>query len=241
MQGLVTCSHSPDHQPFVMGHRMYCGVLLALAAPLVQLSSASAATWTSPQSHFSAARPQKSTIPQHFEANIISDPKTNTCLYAFFGTTQPHKELTRILGQGGSYHTERFTFDSGRDREAGKLERIRVFSTNTRVLRDYSVALCGHGGHLGTFPIYDTLSREGGVEAGVLTYQMTEGDVPPLEVRPIFQSGDPNNRVDLVFFGDGCKFFKQLLLFPVTYGSHALTICQTRNLKNQNFSMMQPA
>ena len=35
---------------------------------------------------------------------------------------------------------------------------------------------------------------------------MVRGDVPPLEIRPIFQSGDPKNRVDLVFFGDGCEF-----------------------------------
>ena len=28
---------------------------------------------------------------------------------------------------------------------------------------------------------------------------------PPLEIRPLIVSGDSANRVDLIFFGDGCK------------------------------------
>lgn len=27
---------------------------------------------------------------------------------------------------------------------------------------------------------------------------------PPLEIRPLIVSGDSSNRVDLIFFGDGC-------------------------------------
>jgi hypothetical protein len=29
---------------------------------------------------------------------------------------------------------------------------------------------------------------------------------PPLEIRPLIISGPSSNRVDLIFFGDGCKF-----------------------------------
>lgn len=31
-------------------------------------------------------------------------------------------------------------------------------------------------------------------------------DSLPLEIEPLITSGDPSNRVDLVFFADGCKF-----------------------------------
>lgn len=187
-----------------MGHQVYFG-LLALAAPLIYLSSASAAVWPS-QSYLSASGFHRASIPQHFEAHIINDLETGTGVYASFGITQLHKGLTRALGRGGSYHTERSTFDSGRARGTGKLERIRVFSNDTRVLRDRFVVLCGHGNYTGTFPIYDTLPREGRIDYGTTANKVVRGDVPPLEIRPIFQSGDPKNRVDLVFFGDGCEF-----------------------------------
>jgi hypothetical protein len=29
---------------------------------------------------------------------------------------------------------------------------------------------------------------------------------PPLEIRPLIVNGPSSNRVDLIFFGDGCKF-----------------------------------
>ncbi|KAF9651658.1 hypothetical protein BDM02DRAFT_3154243 [Thelephora ganbajun] len=35
------------------------------------------------------------------------------------------------------------------------------------------------------------------------TNEVAQGHAPPLEIRPIFRSGDPNNRIDFVFFGDG--------------------------------------
>ena len=190
-----------------MGHRVWFG-LLALAAPLVYLGSASAAAWSSSQFHFSATVSQKPSIPRHFEAYIINDLETNSCAYVSFGVTQPHKELARALDRGDSYHTERSTFDSGRGRRAGKLERIRVFSNDTQVLRDHYVTLCGLGDHRKVFSVYDTLPREGRIGEGITLNKVTEGDAPPLEIRSIFQSGDPNNRADLVFFSDGCKFLK---------------------------------
>ena len=181
-----------DHQ-LAMGHQVWFG-LLGLAAPLVYLGSASAAAWSSSQFHFSATVSQKPSIPRHFEAYIINDLETNSCAHVSFGVTQHHKELARALDRGDLYHTERSTFGSGRGRRAGKLERIRVFSNDTQVLRDYYVTLCGLGDH-----------RTG---EGITINKVTQGDVPTLEIRSIFQSGDPNNRADLVFFSDGCKWLK---------------------------------
>ena len=202
MQNPVTCCRSlcsaAPSGKFAMGRQVYFG-LLTLVVPLIYLGSTSAAAWLSPQSHFSSTGSHQASIPQHFEAYIINDLKTDTCVYVSFGTTQPHKELTNALGRGGLYHTERSIFDSGRARQAGKLERIRVFSNDTRVLRDYSAALCSRGDHIGTFPVYNTLPREGRIGEGVAVSEEDEGDVPPLEIRPIFQSGDPKNRIDLVF------------------------------------------
>lgn len=54
----------------------------------------------------------------------------------------------------------------------------------------------------------DTPTREGRIGEGIAMNEMTEGDVPPIEIQPIFRSGDQNNRVDLVLFGDGCEFLK---------------------------------
>ena len=186
-----------------MGHQVYFG-LLALAVLLVP-GLASTATWLSDQSYFSIAGSSQGSIPTHFEAYIVNDLETGVCVYVSFGATQHHKELTRTLGRGGLYYTERSIFGSGRGSGAGKLERIRMFSNDTRVLRDRSVALCSRGDHKGTFPVYATLPRGGRVDGGMAAGEQTEWDVPPLEIRPIFWSGDPNNRVDLVFLGDGCE------------------------------------
>ena len=38
-------------------------------------------------------------------------------------------------------------------------------------------------------------------------------DPPPLDIEPLITSGDSSNRVDLVFFSDGCK---ALLFLPFT-------------------------
>ena len=188
-------------------HWVYLG-LLVLAAPPTHLISASATAWPPPQSHLSIAGFHQASVPRHFEAYIVKDLGTDACLYVSLSATQPHKELTRAIGRGDLYHTERSTFDSGTARRAGKLERIKVFSNDTQLLRDYSVALCGRGDHGRTFPFYDTLLRDGRVGAGVISLGMTEGILPPLEIRPIFRSGDPENRVDLVFFSDGCEFLE---------------------------------
>lgn len=189
-----------------MGHQVYFE-LLALIASFIHLISTSAATWLSSQSHLSATGSQKPFIPQYYEAYIINNLETGTCVHVSFSIAQIHKELVHALGRGDLYHTERSTFDSGRGRGAGKLERIKVFSNDTRVLREYSVALCGHSDHRRAFSVYDTLPREKRIGEGIAINDIAEGDVPPLEIRPIFRSGDPNNRVDLVFFGDGCESF----------------------------------
>jgi len=198
---VATLVHLPASHQSTMGRQMYLALLVS-AAHFVHLSSALAATRLFPQLHFSTAESH----PRHFEAYIVNDLETDACLYVSLGTTQPHKELTRALGRGDLYHTERSTFDSGTARRAGKLERIKVFSNDTQVLRDYSVALCGRGDDRRTFPFYDALLRDGMAGEGATSNEMTEGDLPPLEIRPIFQSGNPENRVDLVFFGDGCEF-----------------------------------
>ena len=180
--------------------------LLTLATPLIHLTTPSAAIWLSHQSHFYVPGLRQASIPRYFEAYIVNDLETDTCVYVSLGTAQPHKELARALDRGSLYYTERSTFDSGTARQAGKLERIRVFSNDTRVLRDYSVALCGRGDHSRTPPFYNTIPRKEKISEGGITNETTGWVVPPLEIRPIFQSGDPKNRVDLVFFGDGCEF-----------------------------------
>jgi len=222
-----------------MRHQVHFG-LLVLIAPLVRLISASTTTWPSSQFHFSATRSrwQKSSIPQHYEAYIINNLETGTCVYVSFGTTQAHKELTRALGRGDLSHTERSTFDSGGGRGAGKLERIRVFSNDTRVLREHSAALCDRGDHKRTFPVYDTLPREGVISCGTTINDAAKGDVPPLEIRPILHSGDPSNRVDLIFFSDGCEFLNQSPLCPVKCGYHVLmhdNVVDTESEKSKFF------
>ena len=59
-------------------------------------------------------------------------------------------------------------------------------------------------------PLCRFMHRRGGSDGEEITInQITEVGVPLLEIRPIFRSGDPNNRVDLVFFSaDSCEFPK---------------------------------
>lgn len=74
-------------------------------------------------------------------------------------------------------------FDAGRSRGAGKLEHIRVFSNDTRVLRDYSATLLGREDHRRTSPVYDTLPRGGRIDEGI---EVTEGVIPHLKFDPFF-------------------------------------------------------
>lgn len=49
---------------------------------------------------------------------------------------------------------------------------------------------------------------------GVPYLQAKQQDVapPPLEIRPLIVNGPSSNRIDLIFFGDGCKPTDVLLL-----------------------------
>lgn len=43
-------------------------------------------------------------------------------------------------------------------------------------------------------------------------HQHNDDAAPPLQVYPLHLSGDSTNRVNLVFFSDGCKSYRRLLL-----------------------------
>ena len=41
-------------------------------------------------------------------------------------------------------------------------------------------------------------------EIDAVLYARQDVEPPPLEIRPLIVGGDSSNRVDLIFFGDGC-------------------------------------
>ena len=46
-------------------------------------------------------------------------------------------------------------------------------------------------------------------------FELSPTPAPPLSVKPLIQSGDSSNRVDLVFFSDGCRYIKSAHHIPI--------------------------
>lgn len=146
------------------------------------------------------------------ELQVIRDSATGLCESVSLHETQVHKGLDKSLAHGEQYIIETSKFTSGLP-EHRVLERIRVFSYNKAALRDHARSYCDQDERDGSFTTHDTLGGQRMQDASQTFMQSGSHDIPPLEIHPLIQSGPSDNRVDLVFFADGCKIWSLFLSY----------------------------
>lgn len=113
--------------------------------------------------------------------------------------TSRHTQHLRGL-KAGAVHATRLPTQSGH-------QRVSLIAYDERSLWNAAQTECGD------IFSHESLFSDVPSDQGVLTMPPSmhsenfEGQAPPLQVEPLIQSGDSSNRVDLVFFSDGCRFY----------------------------------
>lgn len=117
--------------------------------------------------------------------------------------TQHHKGLSREIG---SYVIERRKFHAS---PKSTTENIRIYAYDETVLWMQARDVCGV-----TMPGRDLSSQQKVLSPNNLrpnySIEQLENISPPLQVELLVGSGPSANRVDLVFFADGCLCFLNL-------------------------------
>lgn len=155
--------------------------------------------------------------PLPFELNIYRSTQTDSTTGCSFISVRQTQRETGRSDVPGYYISERSPVpEFGSDLTPG--ERLHVFAYDEGLLWSRAQWLCGNDiipDHVITTKSADkTLSSSLVTSQDVLTSQRDlpiQDDVnfrtdPPLHIQPILVSGPSHNRVDLVFFSDGCTY-----------------------------------
>lgn len=141
-----------------------------------------------------------------------SQTASSPCLLLSLRETQQHKKLAHsqqdyILESRRLFHEH---VPSQPD-----LEYVRLYSYSVDVLRSSASSLCGHPSTW-SFPAlgeaeerlaqlsYSVELEEDQVVLPATVSTKLRVPSPPLQITPLISSGSSSNRVDLVFFSDGC-------------------------------------
>ena len=138
-------------------------------------------------------------VRQPYELTVIRDAGTLKCMHVALRETQ----LFRALPDNGYTTTE--LLETGQD-------RLHFIARDKESVWARAEDLCGDKYtwdfhtlvHNNILPPSQFESDAGKDQAVFKVYQ-TQEDPIPLEVEPLITSGDSENRVDLVFFADGCR------------------------------------
>lgn len=128
-------------------------------------------------------------------------------------------------------------------------ERVRLIAYDKEALWNAARNLCGNG-----FGVSWADSKVQHTDQAVLvppTLDKPSGNAPPLQVEPLIQTGPSSNRVDLVFFSDGCMHvlcLRCVSLSPVPSDlaeEHEKFLADARRLaedvsQNQTFNTVKP-
>lgn len=153
------------------------------------------------------------------QLRLSAESSAESCTFISLRETQVHKDLFSGKDELVSLEGALFDGEGIHKDQGGKF--IRHFSYNTGLLWDTAVAQCGSSLSW-SFPVYiepgihaphSRLGYNDGDDQG--TFIMDDSNVvlsdpvpaPPLEIIPLSTTGHSSNRIDFVFFGDGCKRF----------------------------------
>lgn len=144
-----------------------------------------------------------------YELLIYRNLRTDTCTFTSLQDTQIHKRLgsEQLVLEEATY-TERGELAPEGE---GHWQRLRYLSDDLELLSLRALSHCGHGpSHLDQPGVkFAKPNVHAASGQNILTSESKRrDDTPPLEVHSLIQSGPSSNRVDLTFFSDGCKFFR---------------------------------
>ena len=146
---------------------------------------------------------------QPFELVVNREPETLKCTHLALRETQHFRGLT----------------DSGylksKQLESGE-ERIQFITKEERAVWERAESLCGERGTWDFHNIVRTAAQ--GYETGQVVFRPLQDNVPHLEISPLITSGDSSNRVDLVFFADGCKSISLVFVLSESFNTHIRTL-----------------
>lgn len=166
-----------------------------------------------------------------FQLTLRRESNTSLCDIVSFSETQLHKGL--LPATRGHVIRKQSTVPS--TGPLGDDEIIHLLSYSTDELWMHAQLECSND------LAFVVQSVRNGFEAQVtfkdqeILLSTLEVSVPPLEVVSLLQSGPSDNRVDLAFFSDGCKFASILSVFVASL----VFFIQTRCVKEISFSRMR--
>jgi hypothetical protein len=133
-----------------------------------------------------------------FELKVVRESATKSCHFVSIRETrQVHKGLR---ASGDVYVSQSTKFPSGSP-EGGELERLNVLSHDEAILRQHARLLCGQDEGAWNFAVYDPLKVQ---DFSQDNQQVMSSPSSALEIHSLVDSGSSGNRIDLVFFADGC-------------------------------------
>lgn len=133
-----------------------------------------------------------------FELSVVRDSTTKSCQFVSIQETrQVHKGLH---ASGDGYFSQTTKYSSGSP-EGGEIERLNVFSHDETILRQHAHSLCGEDEDAWTFSVHDPLRAQ---RLSQETQHVMSEPSPSFEIHSLVESGSSSNRIDLVFFADGC-------------------------------------
>ena len=144
-----------------------------------------------------------------YELIIQRDPNTLRCSHLALHETQHFRGLSEL------------GYLKSKVLETGE-ERIQFIAEEEEIVWERAESFCGPRD---TWDFHTLIrsaatSHDNADDANQLVLRPQQSTSLPLEVFPLIKSGDSSNRVDLVFFADGCEFHH--LLWS---RGDALTLC----------------
>jgi hypothetical protein len=166
---------------------------------------------------------------------VLEIHENSTCSVVSVRQTQHHKGLS---DQPGHYVIER-----SRKFAAHLNEELRVFAFDQEVFRELGSTNCTQARSTRDDIAWDEFTTSSGLNGIAAASQQTvmskipvdgvdwNTRVPPLHIERLIESGPSNNRIDLVFFGDGCAY---VITCTICVLLSEISFCLISNLPAQN-------
>ncbi len=156
-----------------------------------------------------------------FELIVHRDPDTLKCTHLALRETQHFRGLT----DSGYFKSKRL--------ETGE-ERVQFIAEEEQAVWERAESLCGEKHTWDFHTLIRTTSQA--LETDQVVLRPVQDNVPQLEISPLITSGDSSNRVDLVFFADGCKIIFPIFVLFESLNMHIPHDLQIRQKRRTNSS-----
>lgn len=140
--------------------------------------------------------------PRPWEFTLKQDIKDGNCTLFSIRQVQQYRDLALsipsppIFQPKGDLHIIRYDPDPTLG-----IEIVKVVGYDRGKVEDKAKALCGR---TELWDLYETHQQQEQVTLRLRGVDNAGVEPPPLEIEALIESGPSNNRVDLVFFSDGC-------------------------------------